>query len=96
MSAMYIQVHARAHEPGERIPGPCGSIVVGCFIVGKEDLLITTANDPVLPLDESSRSHRHVGEFECLDDGLGLVRPNMGVAIVKSGENLTVSTTDVV
>jgi hypothetical protein len=38
-----------------------------------------TCNYPILPRDEAASANGHVGEFECLDNGLGDVRPDVDV-----------------
>ena len=50
--------------------------------------IITATYNPVLSFDESTGSYRDIGELECLDDRLSLVRPDMCVSIVKGGEDL--------
>lgn len=42
----------------------------GVVVVDTELEVIRTANNPVLPCDESTGADRDIGELECFDDGL--------------------------
>jgi hypothetical protein len=42
-----------------------------------------TCNYPVLPRDEAAGADGHVGEFECLDNGLRDIRPDVDVACLR-------------
>ena len=39
-----------------------------------------TCNYPVFPSDEAAGADGYIGEFECLDNGLGYVRPDVDVS----------------
>jgi len=56
--------------------------------------IIAPTHDPILSLDESSRSYGDIGKLEGLDDGLGFVRPDVGMAIVQGGEDLLESVSE--
>lgn len=44
----------------------------GIVIVHSDVEIVGTANDPILAGNESSGSHRNIGEFKSLDDRLWL------------------------
>jgi len=46
--------------------------------------IIRPADNPVLPGNEAAGADGHVGKLECLDDLLGLVRPDVDMAAVES------------
>lgn len=50
--------------------------------------VIAAAYNPVLARNEAASSYGDVGKFECLDDGLGFVGPDVDVAAVEGGEDL--------
>lgn len=47
-----------------------GNLFGGVVIIDPDVKIIGTANDPILSGDESSGSHRNIGEFESLYDCL--------------------------
>ena len=49
-------------------------------LVSSSEGVCPTCNDPILPCNEATGADGHVGEFECLDDRLGDVRPNVDVS----------------
>jgi hypothetical protein len=48
-----------------------GDLFGGVVIVNTELEVIRTADNPVLPRNESTGADGDIGEFECFDDGLG-------------------------
>lgn len=50
--------------------------------------VIAAGYNPVLARNKATSSYGNVGEFECLDDRLCLVRPDVDVAAVEGGEDL--------
>jgi len=46
-----------------------------------------TCNYPVFPSDEAAGADGYISEFECLDNGLGYVRPDVDVSTVQGRED---------
>ena len=57
-------------------------LLTGVPVDDSELEVIASTHNPVLSLDKSSCSNRDIGEFECLDDRLGFVGPDVRMAIV--------------
>lgn len=64
-----------------------GDLLGGIVIVYPQLVIIGSAHDPILPSNEPSSSDRDIGEFECLDDRLAFVGPDIGFAVVESCED---------
>jgi hypothetical protein len=63
-------------------------LLAGVVVVDSQLEVIAAGNNPVLACNEATSSYRNIGEFECLDDRLCFVRPDVNVAAVEGGEDL--------
>lgn len=78
--------HDRADVIGMRLER-CD--LLACVVVVDSQLeVIAAANNPVLARNEAACSYGNIGEFEGLNDRLGLVGPDVNVATVEGGEDL--------
>jgi hypothetical protein len=50
------------------------------LLASSSERVYPTCDYPILPRNEAAGTDGHVGEFECLDDRLGDVRPNVDVS----------------
>lgn len=61
-----------------------GDLFGGVVIVHTELEVIRTADNPVLPRNESTGADGDIGEFECFDDGL--VRVDVSYVSVRAAQ----------
>jgi hypothetical protein len=64
------------------------NLLRGIVVVDTNGEVIRTANDPVLPRDEAAGANGDICQLKGLDDCLGFVGPDVGVARVESGQDL--------
>lgn len=71
---------------GVRLKGR--NLLRGVVVVDSQLEVVGAADNPVLARNKAAGADGHIGQFECLDDGLRFVRPDVDVAAVECREDL--------